>query len=94
MSGYHHPAKQYFLKAGVVALTFALASGFSIPLIGGYLIFAHQIKNGTYKIPGKFGEGIKKTVEAIMNLGKSKEEIEAEKAARAAVAAERGKTKW
>ena len=67
-------AKQFFLKAGVVVATFAVASGFAIPLVGGYLILASQIKNGTYKIPGKVGVTIKKVVEGIMDLGKTPEE--------------------
>lgn len=71
--------KQFFLKAGVVVLTVMLTSTFSIPLIGGYLVVANQIKNGKFNMPGAVGQGVKKVVEGIMNLGKSKEEIEEER---------------
>lgn len=81
-------AKSFFLKAGIVVLTVMMTSSFSIPLIGGYLILAHQIKEGKFNPPGAFGQGIKNVVEKIMNVGKTKEQIAAEKAERAARAEE------
>ena len=74
--------KNFFLKSGIIVLTVMLTSTFSIPLIGGYLVLAHQIKEGKFNPPGAFGQGIKKVVETIMNIGKTKEEVEAEKAER------------
>lgn len=79
-------AKSFFLKAGIVTLTFLVTSGFTIPIVGGYLILANKIRKGEFNPTTKIGQFTKSTVEKIMNLGKTKEEIEEEEK-------ERGKSK-
>lgn len=72
--------KNFFLKTAIVVGALALMHPIeSVALIGGYLYFASEIKNGNYVPKNKFQELIKKTVEKVMYIGMNKEEIVEEK---------------
>ena len=70
----------FFLKTGIVVASVLLLNPvYSIPMIGGYLYFASEIKNGRYNPTKPFGQAIKNTVEKIMYMGMSKEAKEEER---------------
>ena len=70
----------FFLKTGIVVASVLLLNPvYSIPMIGGYLYFASEIKNGKYNPTRPIGQAIKNTVEKIMYIGMSKEAKEEER---------------
>lgn len=70
----------YFLKSAITISALLLIHPLeSIPLIGGYLYFASEIKNGRFSPEKPVGKAIKKVVETIMNIGISKDELENER---------------
>lgn len=71
-----HKAINYFLKTAIVVTAVALLHPvYSIGLIGGYLYFASEIKNGRFNPEKSIGKAVKSVVEKVMNIGMPKEEV-------------------
>ena len=65
----------YFLKGAIVICAVALLNPVNASLaVGGYLILANKIKDGTYNPKGHFGKAVGDVVKKIMNIGMGKEE--------------------